>query len=138
MASSNQQSEAEQQFVYNAELKEWMPAGVGAAAWLAEQKPTPPPEAASSATHVDVHAPQNNAAASGSSAKMELMDAKTYAIYSGKAVDDGILRCPRCKSMRTEYIEIQGPTPGGPPTKKCLCNDCEYRWKFIPSYGNLS
>jgi DNA-directed RNA polymerase subunit M/transcription elongation factor TFIIS len=131
MASSNQQSEAEQQFVYNAELKMWMPAGMGAAAWLAEQKPAPPPEAASSATHGDVHAPQNNATASGSSAKMELMDAKTYANYSGKAVDDGILRCPRCRSTKTEYFEIQSASPDEPTTKKCLCNDCEYRWKFI-------
>ena len=67
----------------------------------------------------------------------QLMDAKAYANYAGKAIDDGILRCPRCKSMRTEYIEIQGPTPGGPPTKKCLCNDCDYRWKFC-EYGEMS
>ena len=132
MASSNQQLEAEQQFVYNAELQMWMPVGVSAAAWAAEQKPAP---SSSSATHGDVHAPQNNAAASG--VKMELMDAKAYANYAGKAIDDGILRCPRCKSKRTEYIEIQGPTPGGPPTKKCLCNDCEYRWKFC-EYGEMS
>ena len=63
-------------------------------------------------------------------AKMALMDERTYKKYSGKATDDGILKCPKCKSMRTEYVEVQTRGPDEPTTKKCTCNDCDYRWKF--------
>ena len=45
-------------------------------------------------------------------------------------VQDGILSCPRCKSKKTEYVEVQTRSADEPTTKKCLCNDCEYRWKF--------
>ncbi len=62
--------------------------------------------------------------------KMALMDEKTYNKYAGKQVQEGILKCPRCKSMKTEYIEVQTRSADEPTTKKCTCNDCDYRWKF--------
>lgn len=63
-------------------------------------------------------------------AKMALMDEKTYKQYAGKETQDGILKCPRCKSMKTEYIEVQTRSADEPTTKKCTCNACDYRWKF--------
>ena len=63
-------------------------------------------------------------------AKMALMDEKTYNKYSGKAQEDGILKCPKCKSMKTEYTEVQTRSADEPTTKKCFCNNCTYRWKF--------
>jgi len=63
-------------------------------------------------------------------AKMALMDEKTYKQYAGKETQDGILKCPRCKSMKTEYIEVQTRSADEPTTKKCTCNNCDYRWKF--------
>jgi len=63
-------------------------------------------------------------------AKMALMDSKTYKQYAGKETQDGILKCPRCKSMKTEYVEVQTRSADEPTTKKCTCNNCEYRWKF--------
>jgi len=63
-------------------------------------------------------------------AKMALMDDRTYRNYAGKATQDGILKCPRCKSMKTEYVEVQTRSADEPTTKKCNCNDCDYRWKF--------
>ena len=39
--------------------------------------------------------------------KMALMDKKSYEKYAGKEVVDGILKCPKCKSMKTEYTEVQ-------------------------------
>ena len=66
----------------------------------------------------------------GEYAKMALMDQKSYNKYAGKEVQDGILSCPRCKSKKTEYVEVQTRSADEPTTKKCLCNDCEYRWKF--------
>jgi len=63
-------------------------------------------------------------------AKMALMDEKTYKLYAGKNTEDGILKCPRCKSMKTEYIEVQTRSADEPTTKKCTCNACDYRWKF--------
>eukprot|EP00322_Chrysochromulina_rotalis_P027798 CAMPEP_0115859954 /NCGR_PEP_ID=MMETSP0287-20121206/16879_1 /TAXON_ID=412157 /ORGANISM="Chrysochromulina rotalis, Strain UIO044" /LENGTH=338 /DNA_ID=CAMNT_0003314265 /DNA_START=42 /DNA_END=1055 /DNA_ORIENTATION=+ len=61
-------------------------------------------------------------------AKMALMDEKTYQQYAGKETQDGILKCPKCKSMKTEYIEVQTRSADEPTTKKCTCNACEYRW----------
>lgn len=63
-------------------------------------------------------------------AKMALMDERTYKNYAGKGTEDGILKCPRCKSMKTEYIEVQTRSADEPTTKKCNCNSCDYRWKF--------
>jgi len=63
-------------------------------------------------------------------AKMALMDDRTYKNYAGKKTEDGILKCPRCKSMKTEYIEVQTRSADEPTTKKCTCNSCDYRWKF--------
>jgi len=62
--------------------------------------------------------------------KMALMDEKSYNNYSGKKVEDGILKCPKCKSMKTEYVEVQTRSADEPTTKKCFCNGCNYRWKF--------
>ena len=62
-------------------------------------------------------------------AKMALMDKKSYEKYAGKEVVDGILKCPKCKSMKTEYTEVQTRSADEPTTKKCFCNDCGYRWK---------
>lgn len=63
-------------------------------------------------------------------AKMALMDEKSYQNYAGKTQEDGILKCPKCKSMKTEYVEVQTRSADEPTTKKCLCNSCDYRWKF--------
>ena len=63
-------------------------------------------------------------------AKMALMDERTYKNYAGKATEDGILKCPKCKSMKTEYVEVQTRSADEPTTKKCMCNNCDYRWKF--------
>ena len=61
--------------------------------------------------------------------KMALMDKKSYEKYAGKEVVDGILKCPKCKSMKTEYTEVQTRSADEPTTKKCFCNTCNYRWK---------
>jgi len=63
-------------------------------------------------------------------AKMALMDERSYKNYTGKHTEDGILKCPKCKSMKTEYTEVQTRSADEPTTKKCMCNDCDYRWKF--------
>jgi len=63
-------------------------------------------------------------------AKMALMDTKSYEKYAGKEINDGILKCPKCKSMKTEYTEVQTRSADEPTTKKCFCNTCNYRWKF--------
>ena len=64
-------------------------------------------------------------------AKMALMDTKSYEKYAGKEVSDGILKCPKCKSMKTEYTEVQTRSADEPTTKKCFCNNCNYRWKCL-------
>ena len=55
---------------------------------------------------------------------------RRYKNYAGKATEDGILKCPKCKSMKTEYVEVQTRSADEPTTKKCMCNNCDHRWKF--------
>jgi transcription elongation factor S-II len=62
--------------------------------------------------------------------KMSLMDVKSYNNYTGKEMADGLLVCPRCRSKKTEYVEVQTRSADEPTTKKCFCNNCNYRWKF--------
>ena len=67
-------------------------------------------------------------------AKMALMDTKSFEKYIGKEINDGILKCPKCKSMKTEYTEVQTRSADEPTTKKCFCNSCNYRWKCAASH----
>ena len=62
--------------------------------------------------------------------KMARMDQKSWQSYTGKEQQEGILKCPKCKSMKTEYVEVQTRSADEPTTKKCFCNHCNYRWKF--------
>jgi DNA-directed RNA polymerase subunit M/transcription elongation factor TFIIS len=44
--------------------------------------------------------------------------------------EDGILKCGRCKSYKTEYTEKQTRSADEPTTKFCYCHNCGHRWKF--------
>jgi DNA-directed RNA polymerase subunit M/transcription elongation factor TFIIS len=43
---------------------------------------------------------------------------------------DGILKCGRCKSYKTEYTERQTRSADEPTTKFCYCHNCGNRWRF--------
>ncbi len=43
---------------------------------------------------------------------------------------DGILKCGKCKSFKTEYTEKQTRSADEPTTKFCYCRNCGNRWKF--------
>lgn len=43
---------------------------------------------------------------------------------------DGLLKCGRCKSYKTEYTEKQTRSADEPTTKFCHCKKCGHRWKF--------
>lgn len=43
---------------------------------------------------------------------------------------DGILKCPKCKSMKTEYNEKQTRASDEPSSKFCYCHACGKRWRF--------
>lgn len=43
---------------------------------------------------------------------------------------DGILKCGRCKSYKTEYSERQTRSADEPTTKFCYCHNCGNRWRF--------
>lgn len=44
--------------------------------------------------------------------------------------NDGILKCGRCKSNKTEYSERQTRSADEPTTKFCYCHNCGHRWRF--------
>lgn len=55
-------------------------------------------------------------------------------VDEGLPLFDGadIVVCPKCKSINTEYVEVQALSAYEPTAKKCMCDNCGYRWKFVP------
>lgn len=43
---------------------------------------------------------------------------------------DGILKCGKCKSWKTEYTERQTRSADEPTSKFCYCHNCGHRWRF--------
>lgn len=43
---------------------------------------------------------------------------------------DGLFKCGKCKSYKTEYNEKQTRSADEPTTKFCYCHKCGNRWKF--------
>jgi len=54
---------------------------------------------------------------------MELTKAKNDAAY------EGILTCPKCKSKKTSYYQMQTRSADEPATNFCSCL-CGHRWRF--------
>lgn len=44
--------------------------------------------------------------------------------------DDGMFKCGKCKSMKTEYREVMTRSCDEPTTKLCYCWNCGHRWRF--------
>lgn len=44
--------------------------------------------------------------------------------------NDGILKCGKCKSNKTEYNEKMTRSADEPTTKFCFCHNCGNRWRF--------
>jgi DNA-directed RNA polymerase subunit M/transcription elongation factor TFIIS len=47
-----------------------------------------------------------------------------------KNIEDGILKCGKCKSYKTSYYEVQTRGADEPTTKFCTCHICGNIWKF--------
>ncbi|NBP13178.1 hypothetical protein EBU95_02135 [bacterium] len=45
-------------------------------------------------------------------------------------IPDGIVKCGKCKSYKTEYVELQTRSSDEPTSKFCYCHKCGNRWKF--------
>jgi transcription elongation factor S-II len=43
---------------------------------------------------------------------------------------DGLFKCGKCKSYKTEYNERQTRSADEPTTKFCYCYNCGNRWRF--------
>jgi DNA-directed RNA polymerase subunit M/transcription elongation factor TFIIS len=43
---------------------------------------------------------------------------------------DGLFKCGKCKSYKTEYNERQTRSADEPTTKFCYCYNCGHRWRF--------
>jgi hypothetical protein len=43
---------------------------------------------------------------------------------------DGLFKCGKCKSYKTEYNEKQTRSADEPTTKFCYCHNCGNRWRF--------
>lgn len=51
-------------------------------------------------------------------------------IQKPEIANDGILKCGKCKSNKTEYIEKQTRSADEATTKFCYCHNCGNRWRF--------
>ena len=61
------------------------------------------------------------------------LSAKDLAIERVKASEadyDGILKCGKCKSLKTTYYQLQTRSADEPMTTYANCNNCGHRWKF--------
>jgi DNA-directed RNA polymerase subunit M/transcription elongation factor TFIIS len=47
-----------------------------------------------------------------------------------KNVEDGILKCGKCKSYKTTYYEMQTRSADEPTSKFCTCHNCGHKWRF--------
>lgn len=45
-------------------------------------------------------------------------------------VEDGILKCGKCKSYKTTYYEMQTRSADEPTSKFCTCHNCGNKWRF--------
>jgi transcription elongation factor S-II len=43
---------------------------------------------------------------------------------------EGMFPCPKCKSKRTTFNEMQTRSADEPTTKFCKCRDCGHQWRF--------
>jgi hypothetical protein len=43
---------------------------------------------------------------------------------------DGMIKCRKCKSMKTDYYQLQTRSADEPMTTYVTCHSCEHRWKF--------
>ena len=43
---------------------------------------------------------------------------------------DGMIQCRKCKSMKTDYYQLQTRSADEPMTTYVTCYNCENRWKF--------
>ena len=59
---------------------------------------------------------------------------KELEIERNKALADeaysGLLKCGRCKSMKTTYYQMQTRSADEPMTTYVTCLDCQHKWKF--------
>lgn len=51
-------------------------------------------------------------------------------VKAPEITNDGILKCGRCKSNKTEYVEKITRSADEPTTKFCYCHNCGKRWRF--------
>lgn len=47
-----------------------------------------------------------------------------------KNIEDGILKCGKCKSYKTTYYEMQTRSADEPTSKFCTCHNCGHKWRF--------
>jgi DNA-directed RNA polymerase subunit M/transcription elongation factor TFIIS len=59
-----------------------------------------------------------------------MKDTKEFATQKIEDRADGILKCGKCKSYKTEYNERQTRSADEPTTKFCYCHNCGNRWRF--------
>ena len=71
----------------------------------------------------------------------EIFPEKWNELYEAHCVDrnvmkvipelpDGLFKCGKCKSYKTEYNERQTRSADEPTTKFCYCHNCGHRWRF--------
>ena len=51
-------------------------------------------------------------------------------VKNPKEKPDGMIKCRKCKSMKTDYYQLQTRSADEPMTTYVTCHNCEHRWKF--------
>lgn len=56
-------------------------------------------------------------------------DTVSKTIISETTIEDGLFKCPKCKSKKTTYYSVQLRSSDEPMTNFITCTSCKNRWK---------
>ena len=50
-------------------------------------------------------------------------------VVKQEAMEDGMFKCNKCKSMKTVYYQMQTRSADEPMTTYVTCTNCNFKWK---------
>lgn len=62
--------------------------------------------------------------------KLAQKDLAMERVRATEADYEGLLKCGKCKSLKTTYYQLQTRSADEPMTTYASCNQCGHRWKF--------
>lgn len=62
--------------------------------------------------------------------EMEIEMEKKYGMTDISKLPDGAVKCRKCHSWKTSYVELMTRSADEPTSKFAFCHKCHFRWRF--------